>query len=523
MSTSTRAGNWLIRAVGSGGSPRSLDAAATLGALYVAAAIVSSLLVATPGVGTSDAALMLASAFVALAGGAALWRFRPSLGQPLIFAAIALGTTWMGADAYALSTSGVFLCVWFAPSAFALLAIEPAFVASAYAIAVPGIIFASTGELTVRVGSGTAAKEWIIVAALILAASAAVYAFCRRSTERDRTLASIASELNIGIAAIGDERRVLAANPVLGRMLERDPDEIIGRQVESFTSSERALEIRSTIDALLQGAIDSAALDFPVRRSQGDALYALLHAASIAPSPSEPRSVIALVYDLSERRRIDEQRAELASLLVSAQEDERRRIASEVHDDPLQALIALGLELQILERRTKEQQVLASIDDLKDAVKQAIEQLRGVLFELHPPGLELGGLADSLRELIRRYEASGGPKVTFEDAIATDPTPEEAVALFRITSEALTNVRKHANATHVSVSLVDSQGGIALSIVDDGVGMVGDASIVVPGHFGVASMRARAARAGGNLEITSRPGNGTTVLAWIPRQESSPA
>lgn len=523
MSTSRRPGNWLTRAVASDGAPRPLDPAATLGVLYVSGAVVSSVLVATPRIGTSDTAFMLASAAVALVGGAVLWRYRPPLAEPLVVATIVAGTTWMGADAYALSGAGLLLCIWFAPAGFALVAPAPAFVSATYAIAVPGIILASTGELTASTTSGTAAKEWVIVAAMIVAASAAVHVFSRRTVEGDRTLASIASELAVGVAVIGDERRLLAVNPVLRGMLGDDSESVIGRQVDSYATSEHAPEVRRVLDALLAGTVSSSAFDLLVRRPQGEVLYALVHAASIKSSSREPRFIVALVYDLSERRRIDEQRAELASLLVSAQEDERRRIAAEVHDDPLQGLIALSLELQILERRTTEHSILASIADLKETVKQTIDQLRGLLFELHPPALELGGLIDSLRELIRRYEASGGPHVTFEEAIATEPTPEEAVVLFRITAEALTNVRKHANATAVSVSLVDSQGGIALSIVDDGVGIVGDAHVVVPGHFGVASMRARAARAGGSLEITSRPGSGTTVLAWIPRQESSPA
>jgi signal transduction histidine kinase len=406
MSTSTRSGNWHTRAAASEVTPRS-DAAATLGVLYAAGAVLSSVLVATPQIGASDTAFMLVSAAVALVAGTALWVYRPPLSQPVVFAAVVIGTTWMGADAYALSVGGTLLCIWFGPVAFALVTAAPAIAASAYAIAVPGIIFSATGALTARTGSSTAVKQWVIVAGVIVASSAAVYIYSRRTIERD------------------------------------------------------------------------------------------------------------------ERRRLEEQRAELASLLVSAQEDERRRIASEVHDDPLQALIALSLELQILERRTTEQPALAAIADLKDSVKQAIEQLRGLLFELHPPALELGGLSDSLRELIRRYEAVGGPRVDFETAIAPEPTPEEAVVLFRITSEALTNIRKHANATRVSVSLVESQGGIALSVVDDGVGIVGDANVVVPGHFGVASMRARATRAGGSVEVTSRPGKGTTVLAWIPRQDTA--
>jgi PAS domain S-box-containing protein len=519
MSTSSWAGNWLTRAVASEGAPWPLDRSSTLGALYVAGAVVTSVLVAAPRIGTADETVMLVSAAVALVGGGALWRFRPPLAQPLVVAAILIGTTWMGADAFALSTGGLLLCIWFAPAAFALVAIAPAVVAAAYAIAVPGIILASTGALTAHTGVANAVRQWILVAAVIIGASAAVWVLIHRTVESERTLAAIASELAVGIAVIGDERRFLAVNPVLRRMLGRNSDAIVGTQVEAFTSPDDAPELRSALGALLSGTVRSSAFDLRILRPQGEVLYALVYAASIETSPRGGRLVIALVYDLSERRRIDEQRAELASLLVSAQEDERRRIAGEVHDDPLQALIAVSLELQVLERRTTEQPVLEAITDLKGSIKQAIEQMRGLLFELHPPALELGGLRESLEELIRRYEASGGPSVTLDDAIATEPSPEEAVVLFRITAEALTNVRKHADARQVSVSLIDSQGGIALSVADDGVGMVTDANVVVPGHLGVASMRARAARAGGSLEITSRPGSGTTVKAWIPRQE----
>ncbi len=519
MSTSRWAGNWLTRAVASEGSPRPLDPASTLGVLYVTGAVVTAVLVATPNIGTADAVMMLTTAAGALVVGGALWRYRPPVTQPFILAAIVVGTTWMGADAYALSHGGLLLCIWFAPAAFALVSIAPAVLVAAYAIAVPGIIVSATNQLTTSAASG-ATKTWVIVAAVIAAASAAVWVLTRRTVERERTIALIASELAVGIAVIGEERRFLAVNPVLHEMLGVGGEAIVGRQVESFTSSEHVSEVRRTLDALLSGAAHSSAFDLPVLRPLGERLYALVYAASIESSPREPRFVVALIYDLSERRRIDEERAELASLLVRAQEDERRRIAGEVHDDPLQALIALSLELQILERRTDDERALESIADLRESVKQAIEQMRGLLFELHPPALELGGLSESLRELIRRYETSGGPSVTFEDRTAREPSPEEAVVLFRITAEALTNARKHADAARITVSLVESQGGIALSVADDGVGMDGDAKVVVPGHLGVASMRARAARAGGSLEITSRPGRGTTVRAWIPRQES---
>ena len=106
-------------------------------------------------------------------------------------------------------------------------------------------------------------------------------------------------------------------------------------------------------------------------------------------------------------------------------------------------------------------------------------------------------------------------KVRFDSSLETEPTADEAITLFRITAEALTNSRKHADAHNVTVSVLDSQGGIALTVADDGIGM-DNTSQIVPGHLGVASMRERAERAGGSFEISSAPGAGTTVRVLDP-------
>jgi signal transduction histidine kinase len=109
--------------------------------------------------------------------------------------------------------------------------------------------------------------------------------------------------------------------------------------------------------------------------------------------------------------------------------------------------------------------------------------------------------------------------VRFDSALETETTPDEAITLFRITTEALTNSRKHADARNITVSVLESQGGIGLTVTDDGIGM-DNTSQIVPGHLGVVSMRERAERAGGSFEISSTPGAGTTVRAWIPRAGS---
>ena len=298
-------------------------------------------------------------------------------------------------------------------------------------------------------------------------------------------------------------------------MLARPRGEIIGRHLDDLILPADAETTDAALGGLLSGSATSAVFERRYQRPDGETVHAIVTAASIVPESEGPRFVVGLAQDVSEQRRLDEQRAELARLLLRAQENERRRIADEVHDDPLQTLIALSIQLQILEGRLKDKNALSVVEDLKRAVAQSIEQMRTLLFELHPPALHLGGLTESLTEFIRRYQGGVAPRSasTARSRRNRPPTKRSHSSAY---AEALTNSREHADAHNVTVSVLDSQGGIAVTVADDGIGM-DDTSQIVPGHLGVASMRERAERAGGSFEISSAPGAGTTVRAWIPR------
>jgi PAS domain S-box-containing protein len=487
--------------------------------LYLSAALVTFVLAALPDLQSGKRLTILASGIVAVGLGSVLVRLRPVLSDLSLLCLFALGTSWIGADVYLVTAGNALaLLCWFAPTSFFLLPTRFAVVESSYAALVPGVIYGATGRFA-HTNAASAVREWVVALAMIAALSVVVGMLRRSSRDRNSVLGGLANELSIGIGLVGPDGRYRAANSALSNMLGRTREEILGQHVDDLIFPDDAQTTDAALGGLLAGSTTSAVFERRYRRLDGETVHAIVTAASVVPEPGGPRFALELAQDVSEQRRLDEQRAELAQQLLRAQENERRRIADEVHDDPLQTLIALSIHLQILESRLEDESALSVVDDLKKAVAQSIDQLRSLLFELHPPALHLGGLTESLTEYIRRYEGAGGPKVRFESSLATEPTADEAITLFRITAEALTNSRKHADAHSITVSVADSQGGIALAVTDDGIGM-DDTNQIVPGHLGVASMRERAERAGGSFEISSTPGAGTTVRAWIPRGDS---
>jgi PAS domain S-box-containing protein len=216
--------------------------------------------------------------------------------------------------------------------------------------------------------------------------------------------------------------------------------------------------------------------------------------------------------------RSNEERRQLLARLVKAQEDERQRVAADIHDDSIQIMTAVGMRLAMLRGRAGEEfdRVLATAEE---TVALAIQRLRHLLFELHPLSLDSSGLVAAIDDHVRYLQKDeDAPEATIDDGLVAEPPRESRTLLYRIAQEALNNVRKHARATHVWISLRSEAGGVRVSIRDDGAGFAVEPSGggIVPGHVGIPSMRERAQLAGGWFRIDSEPGMGTTVAYWIP-------
>jgi len=209
-------------------------------------------------------------------------------------------------------------------------------------------------------------------------------------------------------------------------------------------------------------------------------------------------------------------RRALMADFVAAGELERRRVAEAIHDDSIQVIAAMGMRLQMLRRSLVDPAQLAMLEAAETTVQLSIQRLRVLVFELQPPGLDGEGVSVALAIALEAANREGGPAYRLDDRIAAPPAGEEGAILFRVAQEALANVREHARAANVTVTLLERDGGHAVRIADDGCGC--DPALIAsgPAGYGFASMRARAALAGGHLEIDSAPGSGTTVEAWLP-------
>jgi two-component system, NarL family, sensor histidine kinase UhpB len=215
-----------------------------------------------------------------------------------------------------------------------------------------------------------------------------------------------------------------------------------------------------------------------------------------------------------EGRRFDQQRRELLIRSTTTQEEERRRIADDIHDDTMQRLLAIPMWLEAAAKDHPDIQADETFIRLQTVVADAVTRLRHMVFELHPRILDQQGLVAAIRAYLEGWTRLGATS-TFEirNELSKEPPSSTRLLLYRVVQEALSNVRRHAEASLVTVSLRQEAGGFHVVVEDDGVGF--DAQARPTGHSGLSSMKERAEVAGGRCRVESRPGR-TTVEVWVP-------
>jgi signal transduction histidine kinase len=217
-----------------------------------------------------------------------------------------------------------------------------------------------------------------------------------------------------------------------------------------------------------------------------------------------------------ERKRGEQQRRMLLGRLVNAQEAERKAIAADIHDDAVQVMTAANMRLEVFRLGLTDPVQVDAAEKLQETVSLATGRLRNLLFELSPPDLERHGLAAALRRYLEQFEAETGVGWELNAELDEEPPQQARILLFRIFQEALVNVRKHARAAVVTVSLKTVDGGVLIRLSDDGIGFHESAPEPLAGHLGLASMRERAEIAGGWWRLTGLPGRGAEMSTWVP-------
>jgi PAS domain S-box-containing protein len=222
-------------------------------------------------------------------------------------------------------------------------------------------------------------------------------------------------------------------------------------------------------------------------------------------------TMIGIGQDVTERKRAEEEREALSRRLVSVQEEERRTIARELHDEIGQILTGLRLMLEWTSQKTG-----LELAEIKDLAAQISERVKDLSLNLRPPMLDDLGLVPTLLWHFERYRAQTGIHVRFHHRGVGAPRQPGAgeITVFRIVQEALTNVARHAGVAEVTVELWAESGSMWLRVEDAGRGF--DPAALGALSSGLSGMRERALLTGGSLAIESRPGEGTRLLARLP-------
>ena len=334
----------------------------------------------------------------------------------------------------------------------------------------------------------------------------------------DHTYRVFVERMNEGAAVLSSDHTVLHCNGRFARFLGRRLQSVIGSSMLDLVWPDD----HPKLGALLQRASQRNCRG-EVRLQSRKGAPLSVHLSLNPLRLNNTRAVCLIASDLSEMKRAEEalrasseQFRNLAAHLLSIREEERTRISREVHDELGQSLTAVKMDLAWLAGRLPrtDTEMLKRIRATGRLADSLIQSIRRISTELRPAILDLG-LAAAVEWQVQEFQSRSRVQCTVRLLARELVTSNVSTAMFRIFQETLTNVGRHAKATRVEVVLQKQQGRLILLIHDNGCGFdLLDPS--VSRSLGLLGMRERAAVLGGQVNISSVPGKGTTVAAWIP-------
>ena len=334
----------------------------------------------------------------------------------------------------------------------------------------------------------------------------------------DHTYRVFVERMNEGAAVLSSDHTVLHCNHCFARFLGARLQSVIGSSMQDLVWPDD----HARLNALLRLAAQrNCRGEIRLQSRKGPPLPVHL---SLNPLRLDgTRAVCLIASDLSETKRAEqelrassEQLRSLAAHLLTVREEERARISRAVHDELGQSLTAVKMDLAWLARRLPREngEMLERIRSTRQLAESLIQDVRRISTELRPGILDMG-LAAAVEWQVQEFQARTGIPCSLRLLTHEAFAPDVSTALFRILQETLTNVARHAKATRAEVVLQKQRDRLVLWIRDNGRGF-DQADPSLSKSLGLLGMRERAAILGGQVKISSAPGKGTTVAAWIP-------
>ena len=341
----------------------------------------------------------------------------------------------------------------------------------------------------------------------------------------ESTIRALLESSTQSVLAVDTNQIIVLAKGNTEAMFGYSRGELRGQPIETLIPGivrERHKAHRRTYFANMQTRPMGIGLDLNARRKDGSTFPVEVGLSAI--ETAEGKLAVAFVSDVTERRQMEhavrmherEIRA-LAASLLTAHEEERRRVSRELHDQICQQLASLAMDIGGLAAASPREDRQSRLKELQARVIKTSEMARHIAYQMHPSILDDLGLVASLRSLCREFsEHSGDIELKFtSDAVHAPVSREVASCLYRIAQQSLENIAKHASARHVWVTLKFRKGIASLTIADDGVGF-GQREVQGQGGLGLIGMEERARLVHAKLTIATRPGHGTRVAIEVP-------
>ncbi|HEX6303008.1 MAG TPA: PAS domain S-box protein [Anaerolineales bacterium] len=346
----------------------------------------------------------------------------------------------------------------------------------------------------------------------------------RQSEARFR---SIFYGVDVGIELVDMEGRILEFNPGLCEMFGytyAELRELAGKQGNNHANIVANLPV---FGELQRGERDYYHAERPFLHRDNHLIWGRLSISLVRDVDDAPQFIIAMIENISQRKQMENELAELNRRLMEGREAERLHLAQELHDGPVQDLYSLSYTLAAFKTGLPPDADLELVEKMGSSVQKVVKTLKGMSGELRPPALAPYGLEKAIRSYIEEFQTSNSDfKVNLDLKSDGQFLPEQVrLVLYRIFQSSFTNIVRHADANNVDLRFIFDDGVALLEIKDDGKGFnIPDRWIELAreGHLGIVGAIERVEAIGGTLNVSSAPGKGTQILAKIPLIEEGP-
>lgn len=355
----------------------------------------------------------------------------------------------------------------------------------------------------------------IALTALTLGVSILVRVGLRRRLREERSFADqVFDAVPLPLSLRTPDGLYLRVNTEFERRFGMKESEVVGRHYTALFPANTA-DIVKEMD---QRALASAGpVEIEVDLSEpGKPLHAIQRFQAVRDDDGDVLGIVIIRDDITELRVSNERLRRASAQMIDAQEEERRRIARDLHDQVGQILTALKMQLGLLAKQGVTPDQAAPLMLARDFTEEALRHTRDLSSSLHPHLLDDLGLEPALHWLIDRFILPIVPTVELRCRLDPPRGPQDIeLVAFRVVQEALTNAARHAQASRIGVIVESSGGDLAIEIMDDGVGFDG-ADAPTGESLGLTAMKERVIDFGGELAMESTPGVGTRVRARLP-------